>query len=165
MASEVVEDVALGEAYRAAGLPVDGRLSGDAVTYRMYPDGFGQLLEGWTKNLAAGATRVGIAALGATAWVAACAAVVAWTVAALASAQPWSTAGGPDAPAVALAAYAAVAAQLAWLAAAVGRFRPWALALWPAPLVFFVAVFVRSAARAVLRRPVTWRGRSIPAAR
>lgn len=145
---QLVEDLALGEAYRTAGLPVDGRLGGDVVAYRMYPDGVGRLVEGWTKNLAAGATRVGVAAVGATAWVAASAAAVAGAVL--------------DPSPVAAALYVLAAAQLAWLGRRVGSFRWWTAALYPIPLAFFVAVFLRSAALTALGRPVTWRGRRVP---
>lgn len=146
---QVVEDLALGAAYREAGLPVDGRLGLDTVGYRMYPAGFRQLVEGWTKNLAAGAGRVGRAAsLGATAWVAALAGSATW----LALRPGVAT----------LALYVLAALQVAWLSRRVGTFRWWTSALFPVALVAFVALFVRSATRLVLGRPVTWRGRTVP---
>ena len=56
--SSVVDDVALADRYRAAGRPVSVFGGGDAVAFRMYPAGLGQLVEGFTKNMAAGAGGV-----------------------------------------------------------------------------------------------------------
>lgn len=145
---QLVEDLALGDAYRRAGLPVDGRVGGGTVAYRMYPGGLGQLVEGWTKNLAAGATRVGVAAVGATAWVAGCVGAVVGLLL-----DP-----GP----LAAALYVVAAVHVAWLGRRVGAFRWWSAALFPVPLLFFVAVFLRSAVLTSLRRPVAWRGRQVP---
>ncbi len=50
VASSLLEDVALARAVRNASLRIRFRYGGDAVRTRMYR-GFGQLREGWTKNL------------------------------------------------------------------------------------------------------------------
>ncbi|HEX6656499.1 MAG TPA: glycosyltransferase family 2 protein, partial [Ilumatobacter sp.] len=52
---EVVEDICLAQRYADEGLPVSVFLGYDAVSFRMYPRGLRQLVEGWTKNLALGA--------------------------------------------------------------------------------------------------------------
>ena len=45
---------------------------GDAVRFRMYPNGFRQLVEGWSKNIAAGAgTATPLGLLATVAWIAA----------------------------------------------------------------------------------------------
>lgn len=51
VAAEILEDVALARLFRNAGYRVYFRYGGDAVRTRMYRD-WGQLREGWTKNLA-----------------------------------------------------------------------------------------------------------------
>ena len=51
VAREILEDVALAKTFRRAGLRVYFRYGGDAVCTRMYRN-WGQLREGWTKNLA-----------------------------------------------------------------------------------------------------------------
>jgi 4,4'-diaponeurosporenoate glycosyltransferase len=111
-----------------------------------------------------------VAALGATAWVAACAASAAWAVwaavAAVVAALGDGTGDGTgEAVWPAVLTYLVVAAHIAWLARRVGAFRWWSAALFPIPLACFVAVFCRSAALVALRRPVAWRGRTVPAAR
>jgi glycosyltransferase involved in cell wall biosynthesis len=51
VASEILEDVALARAFKAAGHKIRFRYAADAVRTRMYRN-FAQLREGWTKNLA-----------------------------------------------------------------------------------------------------------------
>jgi glycosyltransferase involved in cell wall biosynthesis len=51
VASNILEDVSLARAVKASGRKIRFRYAADAVRTRMYRD-FGQLREGWTKNLA-----------------------------------------------------------------------------------------------------------------
>jgi glycosyltransferase involved in cell wall biosynthesis len=51
IAGEILEDVALARAVKASGRKIRFRYAADAVRTRMYRN-FGQLREGWTKNLA-----------------------------------------------------------------------------------------------------------------
>ena len=155
---EVVEDVRLARAYRAADLPVQVRGGGTTVGFRMYPGGFGQLVEGWTKNLAAGAAGAPpVAVLGAVWWVVACATVAATGVGSLVSVAF----GGGAPPATTVVAWLLVAAEVHWLLRRIGRFRWWTAAAFVVPLVAFVGLFTVSSVRTVLRRPATWRGRRI----
>lgn len=146
VAGEVVEDAALARAYRRAGLPVHCRTGGDAVRFRMYPDGLRSLVEGWTKNLAGGARLVRWPPLlGALAWVSGAMAVTA------AAAATWAFA----------AAYALYAAQSWWALRRLGSFHPMTAVAFPVPLLAFVTLFLWSSGRRVLGRPVRWRGRAI----
>ena len=59
--SAVAEDLALARTMDMAGTPVVAYHSGRGpcfIEYRMYPHGLSSLIEGWTKNLAAGACAV-----------------------------------------------------------------------------------------------------------
>lgn len=154
---EVVEDVRLARRYRAAGLPVRCLAGGDTVRFRMYPAGLGQLVEGWSKNLAAGAgTTRPLVLAGAVAWVAAAATAAVDGVAGLAG---WV--GGGPVPVLGLAAWLAVAAQLRWMLRRLGTFRRWTALAFPVPLAAFLAIFARSLVLTVVRRQVTWRSRRI----
>ena len=76
--AEIVEDVELAHRYRAAGLPVTCLLGGRLVQFRMYPEGLRQLVDGWSKNLAAGAASTErVAVAGTVLWVASHVAVAA----------------------------------------------------------------------------------------
>jgi 4,4'-diaponeurosporenoate glycosyltransferase len=58
-------------------------------------------------------------------------------------------------------AWVLVAGHLRAVLGRAGSFRWWTWALFPLPLLAFDAVFVRSAARTVVRRSVRWRGREV----
>lgn len=156
----VLEDVHLAHRYRAHGLPVTCRVGGSEVAFRMYPAGIGQLVEGWSKNIALGAAATKPwAAAGAAVWVAAGASAAAAGLVGLAR---WAAGGGV--PWVGIAAWVLVAAHLAWVLRRLGRFRWWASVVFVVPLAAFVTIFARSAVLTLARRRVRWRGRSIPVA-
>ena len=58
-------------------------------------------------------------------------------------------------------AYLLCAAQVGWFSRQIGAFRWLSALLYPVPLVFFFAVFARSALRS--GKPVRWKGRAIRA--
>ena len=153
---EVIEDVALGRRAVAAGLPVTVLGGGDRFTFRMYPDGFFQLVEGWTKNFASGARSAGgRATIGAAGLITALCSV-SWQLAGLAvGAASWS------APVVWGLATAAVLTLLVMFHR-IGNFGLGTALAFPVLVTFFVAVFGRSVYRTVVRRNVVWRGRTIP---
>jgi 4,4'-diaponeurosporenoate glycosyltransferase len=134
----VAEDLALARRFGGATVLLDRRLA----EFRMYPGGFGQLLEGWTKNLAAGAS-----------------AVPSWRFV-LVAAWLTSLAGGWLTHPV---AYGASALQLVVLGRRVGRFGVLSALVHPVWTAVFLVVFVRSTVRRVTGRPVRWRGRSLRA--
>lgn len=154
VAGEVLDDVALARRYTEAGLRVTCLGGRGTVSFRMYPDGIGHLLEGWTKNFAGGAagTRKVTLVLVA-AWISLCIEAGWWAGATLA---------GADRAVLPVAAmYVAVAAQLAWMLRRIGSFGLRTAVLFPIPLVFFLAVFARSLVDVHLRRRVTWKGRQL----
>ena len=164
---EVAEDLALAERYADAGLGVRCVGGHDLIGFRMYRDLPG-LVEGWTKNLATGATRTPwVRSLAVAAWLATLLTVALATVGP--GAPVWTALGGrtlpagvwePDGLLTSAVAYALVAAQLAVQARQVGRFRAAAL-VWPVLLGGFVAVFAWSTVRTALVRQVRWNGRTI----
>ena len=135
--STATEDIAIA---RAVGR---SRLSGGRpdTTYRMYPEGLGQTLRGWTRTIATGARHtpwwLGVAT---AAWLA-------------------SMAGGWLAAPV---LYPLSAIQLWVLGRRVGSIHPTTALLFPLALVLFVAVFLRSLVLIVTRRSIDWKGRKVP---
>jgi 4,4'-diaponeurosporenoate glycosyltransferase len=133
----ILEDIALARRFGRSSLFV-GRPGG--TTFRMYPDGPRQLVEGWTKGAGIGADATPWwALLGAAAWV--------WSLAGGWLTSPWFG--------------VASVVQLAVFARVAGRFPWWSIVLFPIPLAVFLVVFVRSVLRRVLRREVTWKGRRL----
>ncbi len=158
---DVVEDVALSARFTQAGLPVACLGGRGTIAFRMYGAGLRHLVEGWSKNFAAGAGAAHPATvLLVVVWVAGCLSTAWHAGAALVGHGPLDLG-----PALALALYAAYAAQVWWMLGRIGRFRWWAAALYPLPLAFFVAVFARSWYLTHVRREVRWRGRAIPTGR
>lgn len=156
----ITEDLALARQVDAAGMPVHVRLGGESLRFRMYPDGIGQLVEGWTKNLAVGAAATPpLRLLAVTAWVAG-----ALGAALTLGRAGWRAAGERQPPrrdlALASLVYVMFVVQTRLLLRRVGGFGP-ASAFYPVPLGAFVALWTRSALLVRVRRRVTWRGRGI----
>ena len=156
---EILDDVRLARAYDRAGLPVTSAVGGRAVAMRSYPDGLAQLVSGWTKNIASGASAASpLASLATVLWVCVHHVVAVGALSALARA----VVGQVDASAALWGlAWLVVALQLRGVLRAAGSFRWWAWALFPLPLLAFDLVFARSAALTVVRRSVRWRGRPV----
>ena len=161
--SAILDDVGLAVAYHRAGLPVGCWVGGDAVRMRSYPGGIGQLVSGWTKNIASGASAAAPGpALGAVLWVGAHHAVAVGSVLALVEAVTgWGETLTWGHPGVWAAAWVGVAGQLRSVLRRLGSFRWWAWAVVPVPLLAFDLVFARSALQTVVRRSVRWRGREV----
>ena len=157
VAGEVIEDVHLARVYGDAGLPVAALAGGSAMSFRMYPTGLRQLVDGWTKNLAGGPRLVGVVPLlASTAWILASIVVASdATVAAVASLS------GEPVQWLPLAAWALVSAQLSVLLRRIGRFRWWAAPAYPVLLAGFLLIFARSTIHRMVRGQVTWHDRSV----
>ncbi|MEY2454501.1 MAG: 4,4-diaponeurosporenoate glycosyltransferase [Acidimicrobiaceae bacterium] len=138
--SAVLDDVELARRYLASGRPVVCLGGKGTLSFRMYPHGLRQLIEGWSKNIAGGTgkTRV-LAVLLVVLWIALC------------LQAPW----------LGWQFYAAVVVQLAWMARRIGRFGVLALVLYPIPLLAFLAIYVRSIYLTYVRKRVSWRGRDL----
>lgn len=151
--TEVIEDFALAAGYRGAGMPVELFTGARSIRFRMYPTGPRQLVEGWTKNFAAGAgsTRVGRLVL-----------IVLWVTCLSSATLALDNAlRGDMALPVGVALYLAFAAQLMVMFRQVGNFSPLTALAFPIPLAFFGVIFCRSLWRTHVRHSVTWRGREI----
>lgn len=110
------------------------------TSFRMHPEGLGQLVQGWTRNIATGARS--------TPWWLAVA-VAAWV---------WSLAGGWLAEPL---VYPLSALQFWVLGRRAGSLHPLTALLYPLAVAVFAWIFVRSAFVTVLRRDVMWKQRSV----
>lgn len=149
VAGRVLENHALAGHCRAQGISVRSAAGRGIVSFRMYSEGLGGLIEGWSKGFAAGA--------GATpghvmAWI------IVWLTGLMMSflslvlfpASPW-----------AWMAYAVATVMVGIFARRVGSFPWWVAPLYPVPLVFFFGLFAW--AKRVSGKVVTWKGRAIHA--
>lgn len=159
----ILDDVELAVAYDRAGLAVRCWVGGDRLRMRSYPAGLGQLVSGWTKNIASGASAAAPGpTLGTVLWISAHHAVAVGALLALVEAfTGWGAVLSYGHPILWAVAWVATAWQLRSLLARVGSFRWWTWAVFPAPLLAFDLVFARSAVQTALRRSVRWRGRVV----
>ena len=143
----ILENFWLANQFRAAGIPVRSVAGRSVLSFRMYPNGLGELIQGWTKGFASGARQTP----GGTLLL-----IVAWMI------------GLMLAPLVGLAtgdwlrwgpAYLLCAVQVAGFSRLVGAFRWFTAVLYPVPLIFFFIVFAWSALRS--GKHVNWKGREI----
>jgi 4,4'-diaponeurosporenoate glycosyltransferase len=132
----VAEDIALARRFPSVQL-FTGRPD---VAFRMYPAGLRSLVQGWTKNIASGAASVR------------------WWFALLIVGWLWSLNGGWL---TSVWFYAASAVQVLVLGRRAGRFGALSALAYPLLVVFFLVVFLRSAALTLLRRPMRWKGRLV----
>jgi 4,4'-diaponeurosporenoate glycosyltransferase len=142
----VLENLRLASIYRQHGLPVGCSAGKGMVRFRMYPDGFAALVEGWTKGFASGAAETPrLAVIGVAAWISG---LIVALVAPLFGAWLWGL-------------YLLFALQFGIVLRRVGGFS-WLTALaYPVVLLFYLGLFLRSSRRS--GRTVTWKGREIHA--
>jgi 4,4'-diaponeurosporenoate glycosyltransferase len=154
--AEIADDVALAAAADRAGVPVRSMLGGGQLRYRMYPHGLGQLVEGWTKNLATGGSATPPLRL---------VAVAIWVTAALRAGGALAVVarGGPVV--AGLATYLLFAIQFHLLARRIARFGLTASILFPVVIGAFVLLFAWSVVLTLGRRRVRWRGRVLEVGR
>lgn len=151
----VLDDVAIGRRFLAAGIPVHCLRGEGTTSFRMYPRGLPAIVEGFGKNLGLGFRAAGLTALvPAFLWIAGFFLAAARLLASLAL---------PGHPGLALwtAGYLLYAAALAWQLRRLGSYGPLTALLFPVPLLFFAAVFLLSLTRTFLWKTVRWKGRTI----
>ena len=88
---EILEDIPLGRAFMRHGLRLRCIAGKGTIQFRMYPQGFGQMIEGWTKGMGYGAVSVRwFVSLLAAAWIFGCFGAITGLL------KPWITTGVPS---------------------------------------------------------------------
>ena len=145
----VVDDFALAGRFTDAGLGVRNLAGGRSVSFRMYPDGLGSLIDGWTKNMSAGALTV-------SRWRTI--AIATWLTFAVGS-LTWGGGLPRTYPTVIVALFVL---QMFIMMRQLGTFGLLTALLYPLHVLFVVLVLLRSLHHSFVRRSVVWRGREIP---
>jgi len=144
----ILENVLLARQFRRAGIAVRSVTGRGVLAFRMYPNGPRELIAGWTKGFAAGAGQTPRRIMFA---------LVAWISGLMLAPLGWLVTGDWSWCPV----YLLCAAQVGWFSRQVGAFRWYTALLYPAPLLFFFALFAWSVARS--GRAVSWKGREVHA--
>ena len=115
---------------------------------RMFPNGFAQLRESWTKAFATGASETSPLVLALS---------IVWLTASMLTAITFAVRPAPWF----LAFYLLNAAQIAWYGRQLGTYRFVTALLYPIPLAFYFAVFTQSLLLRMRKQSVSWRGRRL----
>ena len=147
----ILENFWLAEQLRSLDVPLRCRSGRGVFAFRMYPTGWRELVDGWTKGFASGASQTPLPIL---------LLVVAWMIGLMTVLLGLAFAGQPL---FWLGVYALCVAQVSWLLRRVGTFHWLTAVLYPVPLIFYFVVFTRSVLRRRDQQTVAWKGRRIRA--
>lgn len=148
----ILEDIAIGQALQKVTGKSLRALSGKgAIAFQMYPEGIGNLIEGWTKNFSSGASLIPSWMLGlVSVWI------TGMFITILSGFAPFMWTDQAY-----LIGYLMVGILTFYLARKVGRFSILTIVFYPIPLVFFVWLFIRSSIRSKKHKRVSWKGREL----
>lgn len=152
---EILEDLAFGSEFKKRGVEIHCFGGRHTVSFRMYPEGISQLINGWSKGFAMGAVKTSIPVL---------IMIIAWITGAFGTTRHLVQATIiTDMSLITVwgLLYIAFASQLYWMLYRIGNFKPYTALLFPIPLVFFVIVFAYSFLIIFIRRNVRWKGRTV----
>ena len=153
--SSIVDDVSLGLEMKRKNLPYRIFAGDEDISYRMYGEGFGSLLEGWTKNFASGASNTPIFLLFLVfLWVTSLTSVPLHLFGYLMSSRlVWVL--------IYAVLYGLWAVILKVISAKIGKYHLWTTIFYPLVLLVFLGVFTVSVFKKILGLKVTWKGRKI----
>lgn len=153
--SKVVEDLALGERLKRQKIPIYCYGGKGSISFRMYPNGMGELIDGWSKGFATGAVKTYIPILLAIiAWIGGSISATRYLIEALLNMNALSIL-------IWASAYLCYTTQIYWMLFRVGTFKFFTALFYPVSLIFFLAIFLRSFFLIFIRRSVRWKGITI----
>lgn len=152
---EVLESLALGKKFVKAHLPLHCYGGKGALVFRMYPAGWGSLIEGFSKGFGTGAKEIPLLSLlMIVGWIfgavgSARELIQSSVLASLTSAWGWGL------------LYVLYLFQLNWMLRRIGNFGFLTALFYPIPLLFFISIFLTSVLRIYVLRRVRWKGRVV----
>ncbi len=152
---EILDDVALGAELQHKGMEVHCLGGKRTISFRMYPNGIRELINGWSKGFAMGAAKTSTPLL---------ILIVLWICGSVGTARGLIEAAiAANNIQIALSGglYLLYTAQIQWMLVRIGNFKFYTALLYPVAAAFFVIVFAYSLVRVVLVRSVRWKGREI----
>ena len=152
---EILDDVALGSELQKKGMGVRCLGGKSTISFRMYPNGIRELINGWSKGFAMGAAKTSTPLLILIVfWIAGSIGTTRSLIEAIVAANNVQIAisGG---------LYILYAVQIYWMLVRIGSFKFYTTLFYPIPMAFFVVVFTYSLVRIFLVRSVKWKGREI----
>jgi len=153
---EVVEDLALGNKLKKRKIPIYCYGGKGTISFRMYPNGIRELVDGWSKGFATGAIKTYIPILLAIiAWVGGGISATMYVIEAISNMNAISIL-------VWTLTYLGYTMQIYWMLFRLGTFRFYTALFYPVSLIFFLVIFLRSFFLIFISRRVRWKGTTIP---
>jgi 4,4'-diaponeurosporenoate glycosyltransferase len=152
---EILDDVAFGSELQKKGMDVHCVGGKGTISFRMYPNGIRELINGWSKGFAMGAAKTSIPLL---------IMIVLWIAGSIGTSRSLieaSIATNNGQIAISGGLYILYAAQIYWMLVRIGNFKFYTALFYPIPIAFFVVVFAYSFIRIFIVRSVNWKGREI----
>jgi len=152
---KVMEDIAIGNRFIRAKIPVLCLGGKSTIDFRMYPGGFMDMVKGWSRSFGSGAKSTSIPIL---------IMVIAWIVGAIFPLNLFSEGFSPfnlNTVLIGAAFYLAFIGQIYWMSYRISNFSIWTSIFYPIALAFFIIVFFYSLILTILRKKVTWKDREI----
>ncbi len=152
---EILDDVAFGSELQKKGMEVHCLGGKSTISFRMYPNGIRELINGWSKGFAMGAAKTSTPLL---------ILIVAWICGSIGTTRSLieaTIAANNVQIAISGGLYILYAVQIYWMLVRVGNFKFYTALFYPIAIAFFVVVFIHSFVRIFLVRSVKWKGREI----
>lgn len=152
---EILDDVAFGSELQKKGMEVHCLGGKSTISFRMYPNGIRELINGWSKGFAMGAAKTSTPLL---------ILIVAWICGSIGTTRSLIEAiiaTNNVQIAISGSLYILYAVQVYWMLVRVGNFKFYTALFYPIAMTFFVVVFIHSFVRIFLVRSVKWKGRKI----
>ncbi|MDR0288099.1 MAG: hypothetical protein LBI03_10420, partial [Clostridiales bacterium] len=128
---------------------------GKSISFRMYRDGIGSLVQGWTKNFASGAVRTPFWLFALVfLWITGCTSAPIEIILSVIQGD-WLRMS------LNMSLYLLWVLELLRIANKLGSFRLSTVIFYPVSLILFFWVFIRSFWKKLLKQPVQWKGREI----
>lgn len=151
----IVEDMALGARLKEVGIPYMLFVGDKDISFRMYGDGLKGLLQGWIKNIAAGALKTPPHVLGMVFfWIASLISVPLHVIS-------FAVSGNILWILIYSLLYIIWVVLLSFYSKRIGKFRLWAIAFYPILMVGFLGIFAVSIFKKAFGLKVIWKGRTI----
>ena len=152
---EIMENMAYGSLFKNKGGDIYSHAGRHTISFRMYPRGIIDLINGWSKGFASGAVKTSIPIL---------IIIVLWIIGAFGTTRNliqelflgdtlqtmlWSL------------LYICYVLQIYWMARRIGNFKVYTAIFYPIPLLFFILIFIYSFLRVFIVKKTVWKGRTI----
>lgn len=153
--SSIIEDVSLGMTLRKNNYDFMAYIGQNIINYRMYPDGYISLYEGWTKNIAYGAQKSSLLLK----------ILIFFVVASLLSVPLnlvlFIFSKNLIILTTSIIFYIIWSIRLFYLTKPLGKYKLYTIIFFPIFIYHFLFIFIVSLIKKIFKIPVKWKGRSI----